>query len=204
METLKEWLDFGSRVGRQQAFAVIANRCSASQALALKQMKESREYEKLDLNWERFCIEYVGLTRAQVDRIIQQLDELGESFYTLRELAPLSPETFRNLAGKVDGETIELDGVKVPITPENAPKIRTAIAGLRASLREARHLNRRYAPPVSELRLRLDALVDDSASYVRFPMPTVDRNNLIEMVNRAIEKWTRLLKQVEKCGPPDS
>ncbi|SPE37410.1 hypothetical protein SBA6_70052 [Candidatus Sulfopaludibacter sp. SbA6] len=204
METPKDWVDFGSKIGRQQAFAVIANRCTASQALALKQMKESRAYEKLGLTFEQFCIEYVGLSRSQVDRIIAQLDELGESFYHLRELAPLSPEAFRSIADKVDGETIEIDGVKVPITPENAPKIRTAIAALRASLRDARHINRRYSPPVSDLRLRLDALVDDAAKLIRFPMPTVEHGNLIEMATRAVDKWTRLLKQVENCGPPNS
>jgi len=202
METPKEWVDFGSKIGRQQAFAVIANRCTASQALSLKQMKESREYEKLGLTWEQFCIEYVGLSRSQVDRIIEQLDELGESFYHLRELAPLSPETFRNLADKVDGETIEIDGVKVPLTPENAPKIRVAVANLRASLRDARNFQRRYAPPVCELRLRLDALVDDSAKLIHLTMPTVDRRNLIEMATRAVDKWTNLLKRIENCGPP--
>ena len=169
METPKDWVDFGSKIGRQQAFAVIANRCTASQALALKQMKESRQYENLGLTFEQFCLEYAGLSRSQADRIIAQLDELGESFYHLRELAPLSPETFRNIADKVDGETIEIDGVKVPLTPENAPKIRNAIAALRVGLRDARHIKRRYAPPVSDLRLRLDALIDDSAGL--HPLP---------------------------------
>jgi hypothetical protein len=36
-----DWLDMGAWVGRQQAFAVIAKKCSAAQALSLKQMKES-------------------------------------------------------------------------------------------------------------------------------------------------------------------
>ena len=204
MDTPKDWVDFGSKIGRQQAFAVIANRCTASQARALKGMKESREFEKLGLTWEQFCITYAGLSRSQADRIVEQLDELGEIFYHIRELAPMSPETFRNIADKVDGETIEIDGIKVPLTPENAPRIRTAINELRANLRDARHIQRRYAPPISDLRLRLDALVDDSASHIRFPMPTVERSNLIEMANRAIEKWTLLLKRVEKCGPPNS
>ena len=56
METPQDWVDFGSKIGRQQAFAVIANRCTASQALALKQMKESRQYENLGLTFEQFCL----------------------------------------------------------------------------------------------------------------------------------------------------
>ena len=35
MHTPREWIDAGAWVGRQQAFAVIANKCSAAQALCL-------------------------------------------------------------------------------------------------------------------------------------------------------------------------
>jgi hypothetical protein len=36
METPKDRVDLGSQIGRHQAFAVIANRSTASQALALR------------------------------------------------------------------------------------------------------------------------------------------------------------------------
>jgi hypothetical protein len=44
METPREWIDAGAWVGRQQAFAMIANGCSAAQALCLKQVRETRLY----------------------------------------------------------------------------------------------------------------------------------------------------------------
>jgi hypothetical protein len=47
METPREWIDAGAWVGRQQAFAVIANQCSAAQALCLKEVREMRLFEKL-------------------------------------------------------------------------------------------------------------------------------------------------------------
>ena len=40
MENTTELIDAGMAIGRQQAFAVIAARCSADQALTLKQIKE--------------------------------------------------------------------------------------------------------------------------------------------------------------------
>ncbi len=55
----------GAWVGRQQAFAVIANKCSAAQALSLKQMKETRSHEKLGLSWHDFCQRHAGISRVQ-------------------------------------------------------------------------------------------------------------------------------------------
>jgi len=79
-------------VGRQQAFAVIANKCSAAQALCLKQVRETRLYEKLDLTWDEFCKEYAGIGRAYADRLIQQHEEFGEAYFRLSEIARISPE----------------------------------------------------------------------------------------------------------------
>ena len=55
-----DWIDMGAWVGRQQAFAVIAKKCSAAQALSLKQMKESCSYEKFGLSWDDFCQQHAG------------------------------------------------------------------------------------------------------------------------------------------------
>jgi hypothetical protein len=62
----------GAWVGRQQAFAVIAKKCSAAQALSLKQMKETRSYEKLGLSWDDFCQRHTGISHRHADRIIRQ------------------------------------------------------------------------------------------------------------------------------------
>jgi hypothetical protein len=67
-----DWLDMGAWVGRQQAFAVIANQCSAAQALSLKQIKETSCHDKLGLSWDEFCRRHIGLSRRQADRIVSQ------------------------------------------------------------------------------------------------------------------------------------
>ena len=80
--------------GTPQAFAVIANKCSAAQALCLKQVRESRLFEKLGLTWEEFCQEYAGISRVHAERLIQQHEEFGDAYFRLSEIARISPETF--------------------------------------------------------------------------------------------------------------
>ena len=47
MNTPKDHIESGAGAGRRQAFAVIAGKCSAAQAAALQEIKQSRVYEKL-------------------------------------------------------------------------------------------------------------------------------------------------------------
>ena len=135
METPKDWIDAGAWVGRQQAFAVIASQSHAAQALSLKHVKQSRWYQQLSLTWEEFCLEYAGISRTRADNVIRQLDEFGESYFRLSEIARISPQTYRRIAGCVHGGVIEIDGRKLALTQENALKIRAAIQTLFSKLR---------------------------------------------------------------------
>ena len=91
-------IDMGAWVGRQQAFAVIAKKCSAAQALSLKQMKESCSYEKFGLSWDDFCQQHAGISRVHADRIIRRYEEFGEACFRLSSLARISPEGYREIA----------------------------------------------------------------------------------------------------------
>ena len=138
METPREWIDAGAWVGRQQAFAVIANQCSAAQALCLKQVRETRLFEKLELTWDEFCKQYAGISRESADRLIRQYEEFGDAYFRLSEIARISPETYRQISSQVSDEGLEFDGRKLALIPENAPKIRAAIQTLRAQLQQVR------------------------------------------------------------------
>jgi hypothetical protein len=135
MDTPKEWIDAGAWVGRQQAFAVIASQCRGAQAVSLKHVKQSRWYQHLSLTWEEFCREYAGIGRTRADNVIRRLDEFGESYFRLSEIARISPETYRQIAGRVHGGVIKIDGRQLALTQENALKIRAAIRTLLSKLR---------------------------------------------------------------------
>jgi len=200
METPREWIDAGAWVGRQQAFAVIANRCSAAQALCLKQVRETRLYEKLELTWEEFCKEYAGISRAYADKLIQQHEEFGEAYFRLSEIARISPETYRKIAGQVSAEGLEFDGRTLALTPENAPKIRAAVQTLREQLKQAREAGQPTSPRITQLVIRLDALVEEVSTMARRLLDAGDRAEIQGLVAYAVNKWTRLARSVQD-GP---
>jgi len=74
-------------------------------------------------------------SRTRADKVIRQLDEFGESYFRLTEIARISPETYRRIAGRVHGGIIEIDGRKLALTHENTFQIRAAIQTLRSKLR---------------------------------------------------------------------
>ncbi len=200
MDTPREWIDAGAWVGRQQAFAVIANKCSAAQALCLKQVRETRLYEKIEFTWEEFCKEYAGISRAQADRLIQQHEEFGEAYFRLSEIARISPETYRQIASQVSDEGLEIDGRKLALTEENAPKIRAAIQTLRAQLKQARDANQPTSPGITQLLIRLDALLEEVSMMARRLLDASERAGLQGLVAYAVNKWTHLARAVQD-GP---
>ena len=178
METPREWIDAGAWVGRQQAFAMIANSCSAAQALCLKQVRETRLYEKIELSWEEFCKEYAGISRSQADRLIQQYEEFGDAYFRLSEIARISPETYRQIASQVSDEGLEFDGRKLALIPENGPKIRAAIQTLRAQLQQASDASQPASPGITQLLIRMDALLEEVATMGRRLLDASERAGL--------------------------
>ena len=53
--------------GRQQAFAMMATKCTLAQADCLRQLRETRAYEAYGLTWDEFCKQHAGLARSQAD-----------------------------------------------------------------------------------------------------------------------------------------
>ena len=201
MDTPREWIDAGAWVGRQQAFAVIANKCSAAQALCLKQVRETRLYEKLELTWEEFCKEYAGIGRAYADKLIQQHEEFGEAYFRLSEIARISPETYRQISSQVSEEGLEFDGRKLALIPENAPQIRAAVQTLRVQLKEARDANQPASPGITQLLIRMDALLEEVSAMSRRLLDAGQRAGLQGLVAYAVDKWTHLARAVQDGSP---
>ena len=196
METPREWIDAGAWVGRQQAFAMIANRCSAAQAVCLKQVRETRLFEKLELTWDEFCKQYAGISRAQADKLIQQHEEFGEAYFRLSEIARISPETYRQIASQVSDEGLDFDGGKLALIPENGPKIRAAVQTLRAQLKQAHEAAWPASPGITQLLIRMDALLEEVSAMSRRLLDPGERAGLQGLVNYAVNKWTLLARTV--------
>jgi len=128
---LDDALDSGAWIGRRQAFATIAGACSAADAESLRQIRRGKKYRACNMNWEEFCAQRLGLSRATADRIILQLEEFGPQFFTLAQITGISPVEYRRLAPQVGASDLLHSGESIAITPENAPRLIEAMKEMR-------------------------------------------------------------------------
>lgn len=90
---LDRWL------GRREAFALIAGRCSAAEVESLRRIRTERVYRRRARTWEEFCSQ-IGVSRRNVERSIRALEEFGPAFFHLAQLTHLKPEEYRVIAAK--------------------------------------------------------------------------------------------------------
>jgi hypothetical protein len=191
-------LDAAAWVGRQQAFALIASKCSSAQAECLRQIKDTAAHEQLGLTWEEFCTQRAGISRRYAEALIGRLAEFGDTYFKLSQLARVSPDTYRQIAGLVHDDVIEIDGQPIALIPENAPRIRAGIQRLQARLREPK-------PPthhsVVELQMRLEAILREVSDRAARPLPMGELAALRGMCIFAINKWRARSKVLEAAKP---
>lgn len=196
MDTAPDLLESGAWIGRQQAFALIASKCSAAQALALKETKQSKAYELLGLTWSEFCLQHVGLSRERADALIHQYDEFGEAYFRLSQIARISPETYRRIEPNVEQDTVEIDGEKFELTLPNAAKIRAAIKKMRDERNQARRAADFREPlGLAALRGRQDALIEEARRLSFYFQPNSGREELVELANHAIDRWKKAVRE---------
>jgi len=180
-------LDLGCSLGRSQAFGLVASKCSAAQAQCLLAIRDQRQYQALGLSWEEFCIRYAGIGRSRADQLIRNLKEFGETYFRLSEILHLPEAAYRQIAGAVDGEILEIEGERIPIVPENAARIRKCIAQLRSDLDAGRP-----PAPIIALRTRLDECFKEMGRIARFSHDPGDQAALRGLIAYSI----RNLRQV--------
>jgi hypothetical protein len=190
-------LDLGSWLGLQQAFTIVAGSCSAARAQCLKQVRDSKMLDELGLTWEEFCKEHAGISRQHADSLIRQHAEFGDAYFRLSEIARVSARTYRKIAPHVDGETIEIDGEKLALTPANATRIRAAIQALCNRPRPAAAAAPRPPADLVELQIRVDALAEDISKSIRALNSDGSRDGHHALVAYAANKFRALLRFTE-------
>ena len=181
----KQLFDFGTLLGRHQAFALIANKCSAADAFTLREIKEEKLYRKLNLSWEDFCRRYAGVCDKTADRIIANLDEFGESYFNLSQILPVRADTYREIASKISDNTLEVDGRKIEINRENTLELMDAVSRLRDQLKQSQAETKKAAAATDHLGLtyRADALFAEIDSKLRGKLSDERRQALIQLID---------------------
>jgi len=195
-----EPFELGTWLGRGQAFGLVANQTLAAQARCLRTIRETEAYKSVCATWEEFCLQYVGLPRRRVDELIEKLEEFGETYFRLSEIVRISPETYRQIAQKVVDGSIEIGGELVPIVPENAPRIRSAVARMRSELKQARHeADIHSTPSISHLMARVDSIYEEMTRQAGRPLITDQQKaQLRGLTAYTTERMARVSKLVDE------
>jgi hypothetical protein len=174
----------GTWVGRKQAFAALAGRCSAADAECIRQAWESKQYRALNMNWGDFCKQRLGVSRATADRMIERLEEFGPQYFILAQATGITPEQYRRIQGSVRGQALLHAGQEIPIVAENAPRLAAAVEALRrdAAPAQAGAEEEDLKRAVDKLERTLAATVDEIARLHALRLDSTQRQRLLRTV----------------------
>src|SRR5215469_129211 len=79
-------LEVGMVLGQNYAFGLVAGRCSAAQAEALRRLRDERLYKRCSETCLDFCPKYLKMSKTEADRTIKLLEEFGPAYFELSQL----------------------------------------------------------------------------------------------------------------------
>jgi hypothetical protein len=180
-------LDLGLFLGRNQAFGMIAGRCSAAQAACLREIRDKKLYKQRCPDWDRFCREQLHMARNHVQQIISHLNEFGPGYFELSQLTRISPETYRAIQPALEDKTLHFEGEAIALIPENAAKVSAAVAQLRKAAAPE--------PPKLPGEKQIDALEKRCSAIVEEIAQLVDRGESPDQLSIVLENLqTRLTR----------
>lgn len=181
----------GEWMGRRQAFGLIAGKAAAADVECLRRIRDEKLYRAKADDWDGYCRNYVGVTRSYADRLIRQLEEFGPNYFHLSQLARISADAYRQIAGSVDDDGIRFGGEKIAIIPENSQKLIEAVNALRTESggggRGGAKLSRKG---VAKQRERLEASIAEMNRMLESGLAESEREELAA----AVEAGMRELK----------
>jgi hypothetical protein len=170
-------LELGVVLGQNHAFGLIAGRCSAAQADAIRHIREEKLFKKCTEKWDDFCPDYLKISRAEADRTIKLLDEFGPVYFEVAQLTRVSAQTFRAIAPAIHDGALHHNGEAIELNPENSRKVAAAVADLRRSIGSK-------PPELSRLMQEIREATDEQNLAIRIEKLNLCCRSLIEAFER--------------------
>jgi len=161
-----EVLNLGAVLGQIRAFGHVAGRCTAAQAMFIKQTRDQKTYKKICSDWRQFCPEYLHISGAQADRIIALLDEFGPGIFDLKQLMNISPETYRIVEPVVKDHAILHNGETIELDPANAQRVAEAVSALRRQAALKLPVSNDLTSRIARIEKRFFAILDEIDQFV--------------------------------------
>lgn len=131
-KTTENVFDLGTRLGRKQAFGLIAKRCTAAEIECLIEVYEDKLYLAVEPTWEAYCQNRVGISRSTAERLMNQYKEQGPDLARLNSFTRIKPSEYRLFAEAVTGDGLVYNGEVIPMEIENASKLAQAVDAIRS------------------------------------------------------------------------
>ena len=132
-KTTEDVFDLGTRLGRKQAFGLIAKRCSAAEIECLIEARDSKLYLAVEPTWEAYCQNRAGISRSTAERLIRQYKEQGPNLARLNNFTRIKPAEYRLFAAAVTDDGLAYNGEIIPLELENAPQLARAVEAIRSA-----------------------------------------------------------------------
>ena len=132
--------------------------------------------------------------QAECLKLIQRLDEFGADYFRLSGLTQINPDTYRAISDSIADQHIEIDGERVPITPENGRRIRIAIAEMRTKLLQAQELQPTCSS-VTDLQFQLDNCFSVIRRLLRSSKDAGTRASMKGLISYSIGKLNHISKE---------
>ena len=192
-QELDNAIDLGAWTGRKQAFAGLAARCTAADAICLRELRDGKKHRAANLTWDEFCPRYLGISRALADRTIRLLEEFGTPYFYLAGLVQIAPEDYRRIAGAVSESGVQLGPECIAFEPGNTARLAEAVESLKRAALPALPAPEKAAkdplrPAVRQLHVavkRLEQLLAEGPG-------DHDRGQLLTALDASIERLSRL------------
>jgi len=189
-----EPFNLGLALGLNQAFGVVAGRCSAAQAAAFCRIREEKLYKRYTSDWRQFCPRFLNLSASQVDRIIRVWKQYGPGIFELSQLTRISEPTWRELEPLVRDGALHFNGEAIELDPENAQKIAAAVAELRRDYMPAKEKPEPTVPEIlAAIEKRGEALAAEFKELARRKFHGDDLTRL----EQALHRTTHALQQIQ-------
>lgn len=194
--TTEDMFDLGAWLGRKQTFTLIAGRCSAATVVCLRKIREGKRYRALGLNWEEFCRQRAGVSRAFADKVIQQLETLGPRYFELSAVTRITPDDFRHIAEAVTDEGLSYAGETIEIVPENAPRLAQAIEILTSATAGAEFAPEPHNRTLTRVERSLRSVLAVLERLAAMPLDPIDQQKLASTVAAARATLERISSSV--------
>src|SRR3954470_13287896 len=115
-----ESLDMGILLGHSQAFALIAGRCSAAQASAIRRLRNEKLYRSVTAKWGDFCATHLKMSKRNADQIIALFDEFGPAYFEVSQITRISAESYRKIQPCIEDGALHHQGRAIALIEGNA------------------------------------------------------------------------------------